>query len=84
MSETMKVKLAEHAVCVLEHRCPTPRPSSTASVPCVDGMAGECRRGGAATAHHRALICCLESPWVTVDGGRECWHCRRQGLACGA
>ena len=78
MSETMKVKLAEHAVCVLEHRCPTPRPSSTASVPCVDGMAG------AAIAHHRALICCLESAWVTVDGGRECRHRRRQGLACGA
>ena len=41
MSETMKIKVAEHAVCVLEHRCPTLRPSSMAAVPCLDGMAGE-------------------------------------------
>merc|ERR1719409_882066 len=36
----MERKMEAHAVCQLEHRCPTARPSAS-FVPCEGGMAGE-------------------------------------------
>jgi choice-of-anchor B domain-containing protein len=36
----MEHKLADHALCELEKRCPTPRPSAS-TVPCEGGQAGE-------------------------------------------
>lgn len=41
MHGLMHVKLEQHAKCVHEHRCPTVRPSTIATTPCVNSYAGE-------------------------------------------